>query len=678
MRTWRSKGLLLGALVCLGCVASSEGASTEGASSEGASSSESLTFVAATSDGGLTGPGTITAPDEVECVEPEEGDPPSDWIAAAPLPPPDLRELVARGERGEAVLVGPAPARRRTVRLAESVQAQDEDGTITTRSALVVGGTRIVIGSTATRVTSTTRTLDPGRTPLDDVDVVRTVALEGTTRRIERVALAQRSTGIVLDELDLIADLDPCESEAFDDLDHVFPAEMPPVRFPPMSDCHQDECVTIKRSWIQAHHHVWMVHRAIEALNAASPGVRAQAWALRGERGDGTRLSARDSSFANWFGEYDADRFGAVRQAINHLWRTFSTGEHGLVTLRHRCPHQPQNGGNACFTAIGNPSAHHSVLGYVNYCPTYFDNGDLAQVETTIHEPLHHVFVELGGILRSIRDRHSHWHGNLCIADLQNGAQYGTAAAEHLAQYEADDGGDCSHRSKAVRNVSNYDGFIRHFGDAFWRGDMVRWPSWPPPPPPPEPTPQPPAPGSCTLGEEGCQCADAVYDDVPDGDSEIGMTCSDHDGEMSCAATEFGVQVVGICTRCEGFERAGGCECTDTEQCAPGLFCFGTDTHGIGGTGHCYPQDPPSWACLADCQRLFDDDHATCLQDHPTGGRCIDSLCSALEAEQCFQQGLVCRDGDCVDECDADQDCVELGYPSETFHCESNECRRAI
>ena len=138
------------------------------------------------------------------------------------------------------------------------------------------------------------------------------------------------------------------------------------------------------------------------------------------------------------------------------------------------------------------------------------------------------------------------------------------------------------------------------------------------------------------------------------------------------------MQHVGICTRCEGTERAGGCECEDTEQCAPGLFCYGADTHGIGGVGHCYDADPPSWACLADCERLLNDPGAECLQDYPTGGRCIDSLCSPMEAEQCFQQGMVCRYGECVIECASEADCDELGYPSETFHCVTNECRHSL
>ena len=154
------------------------------------------------------------------------------------------------------------------------------------------------------------------------------------------------------------------------------------------------------------------------------------------------------------------------------------------------------------------------------------------------------------------------------------------------------------------------------------------------------------------------------------------MTCSDHDGEMSCTSTKFGTQSYGVCTRCEGFERAGGCTCESTEECAPGLSCFGADTHG-GGIGHCYDAQPPSWACLADCQRLYNDDGARCVQDYPTGGRCVDSLCSNPKTFECFQQGMVCRYGDCVVECDSNLDCQELGYPSDTFQCISHECRRA-
>jgi hypothetical protein len=127
----------------------------------------------------------------------------------------------------------------------------------------------------------------------------------------------------------------------------------------------------------------------------------------------------------------------------------------------------------------------------------------------------------------------------------------------------------------------------------------------------------------------------------------------------------------GVCVDCEEF-RGPGCECDEGLPCDKGE-CFGEDTFGGGGTGHCYVAPAPSWVCLADCERLFNDPGAYCYQEALGGARCYDSGCSEPEAKTCYPQGRVCRDSLCVLECVNQQDCAALGYPP-AFACIANRC----
>ncbi|MGH9890599.1 MAG: hypothetical protein ACREA0_01170 [bacterium] len=216
-------------------------------------------------------------------------------------------------------------------------------------------------------------------------------------------------------------------------------------------------------------------------------------------------------------------------------------------------------------------------------------------------------------------------------------------------------------------------------GDAVYRGDMVEWPL------PTPPTPQPP---ECE-GEEGCLCEDTsswpnhTYFE-PDGDWRADRWCGDDDGEMTCVETKFGAQTKRICTKCDAV-RGPGCECDNQRPCEVGE-CFGNQTFN-GGVGRCFKEPPLSWACLADCDRLFNSPAGWCYSDYPTGkARCMDRLCSKPEAFNCNLEGnlegssldnnlegQVCRYGECVVECDTTADCQAKGYPG-SFVCQSNRC----
>lgn len=114
----------------------------------------------------------------------------------------------------------------------------------------------------------------------------------------------------------------------------------------------------------------------------------------------------------------------------------------------------------------------------------------------------------------------------------------------------------------------------------------------------------------------------------------------------------------------------------------PALFALAHagDPQG-GGVGHCYQDPPPSYQCLADCRELFSDDSAWCYHDLLSGPRCMDRDCVANVAYECDQQGLVCRENECVEECgyvdESDPplyvSCQDVGYPG-IFECNDGRC----
>jgi len=58
-----------------------------------------------------------------------------------------------------------------------------------------------------------------------------------------------------------------------------------------------------------------------------------------------------------------------------------------------------------------------------------------------------------------------------------------------------------------------------------------------------------------------------------------------------------------------------------------------------------------------------------CNNNRIDGARCVDDPCKSTD-DMCADQGLACRDGECMPECDdvGNSDCMALGYP-EMFEC---------
>lgn len=384
---------------------------------------------------------------------------------------------------------------------------------------------------------------------------------------------------------------------------------------------------------------------------------------------------AEQSSPKYWFGPYDHERFAAIRQVLNKMSAVLTTKK---KKIKLRCP---TSKADACFT--GSPSAHHIIKGTVRLCPKYFDRDSWEQARIMGHELLHHLFVKWTlngkGRLNAVQDWHPHAHGPDCTSSSKSEKHYGIPRVRHLATYTNQHNEQCSHRNRTIRNNDTYAYFVNTIGEMVYSGQyknedlklvkgnkLVSWPK------PSEPTQKPPT--ECDFGTEGCQCLPTMAfgeGSMPDGDYLPNRYCPDHDGELSCVKTKFNASdTVGICTRCST-KRGPGCQCNHALPCDVGE-CYGDDTFG-GGMGRCYLSPTPTWACLADCDRLFNDDLAYCYNDYPTGARCMDSYCTPDKAYSCYQQGKTCRYGDCVVECDSNEDCTTHGYPP-SFICNHNRC----
>lgn len=461
-------------------------------------------------------------------------------------------------------------------------------------------------------------------------------------------------------------------------------SSMPPVDFPRVA-C-EGRCRPVHRAWAHAHHHVWRARQVVHLIAAAEHREqRSYLWRQPGLGADDGKLGASTSP-AYWFGPYSDERLATVKDALDKLWGIFTSNRTGGIEVRLKCPNPHTETGNVCFTA--EPSAHHWVKGYVNLCSGFFNtggvgfagshsdlcDGDCNRARLVAHELLHHLFVRQGGIWVAVQDTHYHGHGLGCGLSPSTEAQYGEGRIRHLASYRNSNGNRCGHPERNLRNNDTYAWFAMAIGERIYNGRMVAWPA------PARPTPVPPE--ECELGTAGCRCesASAHPDNTyfePDGDADEESWCYDHDGEASCVETAFGAgNEIGICTKCEA-ERGPGCECDLERPCAVGS-CFGDDTFG-GGVGRCWKEPPPPWACLADCERLYNDPGAYCYYDYPAErGRCMDSSCPRPEAFACAEQGKVCRYGECIVECTSNADCRELGYP-EYFECSSvSRCEYAF
>lgn len=446
------------------------------------------------------------------------------------------------------------------------------------------------------------------------------------------------------------------------------PQSFPAINFPSQECDSLSDCWQVRESWARAHYYTWAARAVLHYIASKnSEEQRRFLWSRPGLAANGSSAGQR-SSPEYWFGPWSDKRFDTVKRAIDKLWDVLLSNKTGGITVKLRCPEPGLHPANVCFSK--KPAAHHWVKGTVDLCASFFTNSDAEQGRLMAHELLHHLFVKYGAIWVAVQDTHYHGHGLGCGLQPKTEAGYGEEKIRELATYENSNGDDCGHRARNVRNNDTYAQFVRALGHRVYSGELVEWPL------PTPPTAQPPA----CVGEENCLCTDestwpANQYFEPDGDFSPDLWCPDNDGEMTCMETKFGATPEGVCKKCDVF-RGPGCECDDQRPCATGS-CFGDTTFG-GGVGHCFEDPPPSWACLADCNRLFNSNAAWCYAEYPTGqARCMDHLCSQPQAYECASEGKVCRYGQCVVECDETADCQAKGYP-DYFECQSHRCEYAF
>lgn len=503
--------------------------------------------------------------------------------------------------------------------------------------------------------------LDAGNRSLDDVTLIETlnIAVSGGTARLGGgdLALLETSTQTALGR----AHFDPgltavpgtCKEKALVRFGPI-PWNMPPLKFPEIESCSAERCVSITEGWIRGHHHVWRLSQMFSVMSNASSAYRSFLWGQPAIDWSGNAVGTSGSSTSPkfYFGEYSSERFYAAREAVWVLLDVFLKAKTLASKIHLKC--------GSC-SGYGK----HSTIGWINVCPNAFaDSANLypadqdAVTHTVIHEATHWLSVEFDAGPRALRDTFTHGHGSTCLSNITTTYVDELADVIHLATYVAPDGEGCWHQNYAVQAIESYANFAMRIGEGVRDGELYRWPKLA------DPTPQPP---DC-VGGEGCLCnqVPAVGPPIPpDGDFSINHYCEDNDGEMTCVETKVNAgAIVGICTKCDPV-RGPGCECDFSNPCDVGS-CWGDDTWN-GGVGHCY-EDPPSWACLADCERLFNDGLAYCYNNHLGGARCMDSDCPKWKADECYQQGKICRYGQCVVECTSTADCDALGYPS-YFEC---------
>ncbi|UJR78514.1 hypothetical protein [Sandaracinus amylolyticus] len=622
-------------------------------------------------DAGSGTPDSGLDPEPADCVEPDVGTVDED------VSEPDDSALVRRvhelARAGQSIATSAFP-RETAVRIAididEGAIRTTADGS--TYAELDIDGTTVHVvnsGSPTARPTPSDLALHIGSRELLGASIV--ASFTETTRGFELSLSSIDASGAPARPVGPPSRTLPpgCLTTAFQGLAPQIPRDMPPIRLPVLTGCEDlTRCSQIRAAWARAHIETFWAYLLVEWLETRSFADREFAWGAQGRDVHG-ELTAPTVAPEWWYGEYDTGRFERVHEGVEDVWRVFRTMKHGRQTVRLYCP--PAGETNVCN--IGSPpSAHHFDRGELNICTRFFTEHDAdSRIRLMIHEPLHWMFV--GGV--ALLDTHTHGHGSNCLTDVAEPQPiYGAEAAHELATYVALNGNDCLHRDIASRAVDVYAQMIHHFGRAVRTREMVRWPSSGDPPPAP-----------CDVaGEEGCICDQVPSTGAPDGDYLPTQFCPDHEGEMTCVTTTFSASTtVGVCTRCQpagdgGNNRPAGCECESDEQCAIGLSCYGADTQGGGGLGHCYRDDrgPPDFACVADCRRLFNDPQAVCIHDYPGGARCFELACDDPDAfAPCYENGTgVCRtacdpegndcETGCGSECVTDAQCDERGYPA--------------
>lgn len=537
-------------------------------------------------------------------------------------------------------------------------------------------GLDVRVAETATWTRGGVELLTRGRN-MDELDLVVTyeITTKGSksTLGARDLELIDRTTGATVDAahhddgMVLAAPPGSCEEAGlvrFGPLPH----DMPPINFPEI-DCHTGKCEDVAEGWVRLHHNVWRASQMFALMDGWHPQTRSFFWDRPGIDAGGSAVSIRTSP-AYWFGDYDGDRYQAVRDVIGKFWTIVRTNKTGAITLRLKCPDPWSEPGNVCFNS--STLGHHWVKGYVNLCDaTWWATPGCSEAldnvhEVLHHEPLHHVFTSINGP-KALRDTITHGHGWGCLSGVTTKTVYCEESQGNMVgiRHFVEHGEGCWHHDKVVQTVDAYAQFIQAIGNLVYTGGMTHWP-----------LPAPPTPHAPQCEDEvGCLCSVADWQD-PDGDYLPNTYCDDSEGDTVCMTKTFNAsQTVGICTLCDE-HRGPGCACNDLWMPCEQGNCYGDDTNGTdSAVGTCFMDDNvPDFACLADCEALMGAG-SVCLPHHPDGARCVPPGTSNAEAGTCWLYTGHMDPG--TNECTAEEECIEtsdchdLGYPV-YFACDAS------
>src|SRR5262245_27581593 len=169
--------------------------------------------------------------------------------------------------------------------------------------------------------------------------------------------------------------------------DDEFPPEMPATPYPDIKGCSNNQVANLKKAWRLAHYYTWRADRLMDHILAQSEDQRQELW---------DRDFVADeysSSPRRWFGPYNRERAGIVRDALDKARKRFEMKGgvvDGVRVLRCGQPIAAAIDKDTEVCPAGNPkadgppSAYHAQVGTIVTCPSFWDLLGYQSVEPNV------------------------------------------------------------------------------------------------------------------------------------------------------------------------------------------------------------------------------------------------------------------------------------------------------